>query len=558
MKFRRRLLVSLFMMIAQTGTAETSLAYGLYPAADYRITTGECADCSTIPQALWFFRKENIAVPNPGRPVAGFDQQLRTSEDLRRWNARTPPGSVLDYPSLVWVGSPQAIGPVRLDAQGERVQTAVGESVFSLAPRLDSNRSYYNEDSTVFFSQRELRLRGEVQGVPVQGEQKAAQGGSRFVARSIWPEDFRLDPAAAVKPIAAMPQAIREFVRSDPRGGAQSPFATQVVWQRDPAAARQRGGRAMIGIMLNGAQGDDDEAHGGHFGLVSGRVGAQGQMHDWLVANYYTLDSESEKGIIAAMQPLDSYLADLNSGQAWYRPSYMLVVTLRDERTAAHLSSALARVFNQFYRHQFVYQHAAANCTGISISTLRIIGWDVPALGPISWWKAIAGLPVVTAVTGSLTKGKAMFDYFTEDQTRLFPAIAFEQAGADLLQLVSGKATRALTPYEELLKQDVEEIMLVRIPQLPSSRAWGDYPVASVDEYRSRLPQDPAQQKIVPVGPRPFPPGLKDPATPELKPLRSDYAVAAYAAGLLLLGGWLLRTLLRRRKSISASESRDE
>ena len=154
--------------------------------------------------------------------------------------------------------------------------------------------------------------------------------------------------------------------------------------------------------MLNGAQGDDDEAHGGHFGLFTGRVGPQGQMHDWLMANFYTLETESEKGIIAAMLPLECYLADLNGGQAWYRPSCLLVATLRDERTALHLSSALARVFNQFYRHQFAYHHAAANCTGICISTLRTIGWSVPSLGPSSWLKAIAGLPVVAATTGSL------------------------------------------------------------------------------------------------------------------------------------------------------------
>jgi hypothetical protein len=272
-------------------------------------------------------------------------------------------------------------------------------------------------------------------------------------------------------------------------------------------------------------------------------------MHDWLIANYYTLDAESEKGIIAAMLPLDSYLADLNSGQAWYRPSYMLVATLRDERAAAHLGSAQARVFNQFYRHQFVYQHAAANCTGISVSTLRTLGWQVPALGASSWWKAVAGLPAVTLATGSLAKGRAIFDYLTEDQTRLFPAVAFEQASADLLQLVNGQATRPLTAYEELLRQDVEEILLVRIPQLPSSRAWGSYPVAGVDEYRSRLPQDPAKQQIVPVGPRPFPPELKDPATPELKPLRSDYALAAYAAVLLAIGGVVLRARWRRKRS---------
>ncbi|MFZ4535228.1 hypothetical protein [Propionivibrio sp.] len=537
------------MTIAQAEAAGTSPAYGLFPADDFRLTTGECADCATIEQALWFFHQETIAVPKPGLPVAGFDPRLRAAEDVRRWNAGTPPGSARDYPGLVWVGSPQVMEHVRLDASGEQLQTDEELIGFALAPRLDSNRSYYNADSKAFFNQRELRLRGKKNEKPIQ-----------FVARTIWPADFRLDPAAPLKPIAATPVALREFVRNEPQGGAQSAFATQVVWQRNPGAAQQRAGRPLIGIMLNGAQGDDDEAHGGHFGLVTGRVGPQGQMHDWLIANYYTLDSESEKGIIAAMLPMDNYLADLNSGQAWYRPSWMLVATLRDERTAAHLVSAQARVFNQFYRHQFVYQHAAANCTGISISTLRTLGWEVPVLGASSWWKAIAGLPAVSVTTGSLTKGKAIFDYFTEDQTRLLPAVAFEQAGADLLQLVSGMATRALTPYEEMLKQDVEEIILVRIPQLPSSRAWGDYPVANVDEYRSRLPQDPAMHQIVPVGPRPFPPGLKDPAMPDLKPLRSDYAVAAYAAGLLLLGGFVLRYLLRKRRgeNESVAKQRDE
>lgn len=527
------------MTCAQADAVETSTAYGLFAADDFRITSGECADCDTIAQALWFFRKETIAIPRPGFPLAGFDPQLRAKEDVRRWNALTPPGSARDYPGLVWVGSPHVIEHARLAADADQMQTVAGVRRFSLAPRLASNRSFYNADSTDFFRQREVRLRGKWD----HSHQPAG-----FVARTLWPEDFRIDPAAALKPVAATPAAVRAFVRGEPRGGSQSPFATELVWQRDPSAARHRAGRPLIGIMLNGAQGDDDEAHGGHFGLVTGRVGAQGQMHDWLIANFYTLDSESEKGIIAAMLPLDSYLADLNSGQAWYRPSYMLVATLRNERTASHLGSALARVFNQFYRHQFVYQHAAANCTGISISTLRTIGWEVPALGSISWWKAIAGLPLVALQTGSLSKGKAIFDYFTEDQTRLFPATAFEQASADLLQIVGGKATRALSPYEEMLRQDVEEIILLRIPQLPSSRAWGDYPVAGIDEYRSRLPHDPAQHQIVPVGPRPYPPDLKDPGAPELKPLRSDFAVAAYAAGMVLLGGWLLRWLLRGRR----------
>ena len=108
------------------------------------------------------------------------------------------------------------------------------------------------------------------------------------------------------------------------------------------------------------------------------RQGAQGAIDDWLVNNFYTLDSESEKGIIAAVVPLDNYLGDLNSGQAWYRPSYMLVASLKDGRTAEHLQSALNRVYNQFYRHQIAYQHACANCAGTSVTTSRTPDGPVP------------------------------------------------------------------------------------------------------------------------------------------------------------------------------------
>lgn len=522
------------MTFAKVTPVQTLPAYGLFPADEFRITTGERAEsekCATLPQALWFFRQETVALPKADEPIAGFNPRLRAMDDLRQWNAQTWPGSGNDYPGLVWVGSPDLLTEVKFDASCERLLTSEGPKEFVLAPRLALNRSYFNTDSAAFFSQRSFRVRG-----------KSEQ--NRFVARTLWPADFRLDPAASFKPIAATPEAIRAFVRRE----SLDEFSTQLVWQRTPRTARQRAGRPVIGILLNGAQGDDDEAHGGHFALVTGRVGRSGELHDWLAANYYTLDLESEKGILAAMVPLENYLADLNSGQAWYRPSWMLVAALREERTAAHLSSALARVFNQFYRHQLDYQHASDNCAGISISTLRTLGWNVPTLGATSWRKAVVGLPAVAVATGRLSKGLSVFDYFTEDQTRLFPALAFEQASADLLQLVRGELTRTLTPYETLLKQDVVEILLVRIPQLPSSRAVGRYPVTSIEEYQRRLPPDPAAQQIIPVEARPFPAKLRDPASPRRALRRSDYAVATYAASLLLLGGWLLFSVITRSK----------
>ena len=112
------------MIPALASVADTSPAYGLFPVGDFRLTTGECVDCPTITQALWFFRHESIAVPRPGLPLAGFDPSLRTVDDLRRWNSRTPPGSARDYPALVWVGSSQVIEAAQLDPNGKQLHTA--------------------------------------------------------------------------------------------------------------------------------------------------------------------------------------------------------------------------------------------------------------------------------------------------------------------------------------------------------------------------------------------------------------------------------------------------
>ena len=543
------------MIASPTTSLETVSAYGLFPAGDFVVTTGgragrmkqrDCATCAavpTIPQALWFFRSEVIAVPRPGVSVAGFDPLKLPLDDVRAWNATTPPGSACDLPGLVWLGAPDVVRNARIvvDDDGcERLLTPDGPGELALAPRLAANRAFYDADSAAFFSRRVLHLRGEwTAGRTLE---------KRFVAHCLWPEGYRLDPSAPFQPLAPAARALRQFVREAPRGGAQSSFVTRLVWQREVDSTGRRAGCPVMALMLNGAQGDDDEAHGGHFALVTGRVGPAGEMHDWLVANFYTLATESEKGIIAAMRPLEGYLGDVNSGQAWYRPSYMLVATLRDERTAAHLASALGRTFNHFYRNPAGYDHAGANCTGISISTLRALGWQLPALGATSWPKAIAALPAVALAKASLRRGKESFDYLTEDRTRLFPALAFEQAGADLLQLVSGHARRELTPFERLLANDVEEVLLVRIPQFPSSRAWGDHPVASIAEYQQRLPKNPAEQQIIPVDPRPFPAELSDPTIPKVRPSRSDYAVATGAAILAALGAWALYALFRRTR----------
>jgi hypothetical protein len=385
---------------------------------------------------------------------------------------------------------------------------------------------------------RKLSLRGRMQD-------------DRFVARTLWPADYDLDfPRLPYKPLDAN-ETLVGLARAD-GGGANLPLAARVLWQRDPEAAREWAGKPALAFMLNGAQGDDDEAHGGHFAIATGAFGPAGEWSDWLVNNFYNLDSVSEKGIIASTLPMDAYLADLNSGQSWYRPSYLLVAVLKQERTAAIYQQAIGRVYNHFYRHDFLYQHSIANCAGVSMQTLRSLGWSIPGQGPTSRALAAVALPFMAAKDLSLQSGRQAYDYLVTEQTDLYPFAAFDAAGRDLLQRIATGGPAA-TRYENMLRDDLEAVIFVRIPQFPSSRAFGQAPVLSIDEYEERVPKDKSQWKIVPVGPRPFPAEMKDAAAPADRVLPSVYALYAYAVviALCVAGIWRFRGRRRREKGAS-------
>ncbi len=520
---------------SSASTVRTALEapLGLFSGQDFRLTTGRCSDCAAIPQALWYFGDETIATPRAGVPVAGFEHGVRAWQDVQHWAAAQGSASPRDAPSLVWIGAPEIIRHATLSPDGSMLAAGTEHWSFALVPKIELNRSYYNAASTAYLAARPLTVRG-------------TRRGDSFVARTIWPEDFRLDSSATLQPVDASPVALRELVRAEPRGGAQSPFAAFPIWERTPGAARRWEHAPILAAMLNGAQGDDDEALAGHFALLTGRVGAAADaagpaaMDDWMVNNFYTLDQVSEKGIVAAMLPLDNYLADLNSGQAWYRPSYLLVAVLRRERIASCVQGALARAYNQFYRHQLVYDHPTMNCASICIDVLRTLGWNVPGRGATSWTAAALGLPYFALRDRSLTKAAQIFDYLTEDQTRLFPAAAFEEIGADLLRLASGRKAPAATPFETMLAEDLDALVFVRVPQLPSSRAWGSAPVVSTAEYRARYPRDPAKAQIVPVPKRPFPERLRDPDLLPPQRRRADIAIVCWAVLSVVGIPWLL------------------
>ena len=511
--------------------SESAGALGPYPAQCFVTTLGGEA-AFPARQAGWYFEREWVAVPRPGLQVAGFGRGAAPFRELGEWAAQWVPAAEGDLPPLVWLAAPHTVRRARLDPMGETLTVGGRTLPFALVPKIALNRAYWNEASRDWFAVRHIRLRGT-----------HAEG--RFVARTLWPEDFRLGPVPP--PLRTLPGAdsatsMRTLMREQPQGGARAPFAATALWQRK--ADTSWAGRPVIGLVVNGARGDDDEAHGGHFAIVTGRVQADGQIGDWLVNNFYSLDVESEKGILAAPVPLDNYLADLNAGQGWYRPSAMLVAVLDDERAALLVQAALNRVFNQFWRHQLVYYHPNMNCTSISIDTLRALGWPVPARGPASRLLAWLGFPWFVLKERSIDKARLAFDYLRTDQTRLLPAAALEEAFASLLQI--GRVPPAAGKLAQWLRQDLAAIAWLRFPQFPSSRAFGDAPAVTTWEVRARVPADPALAQVVPVPPRPFPPELRDPDLLAPRWTAADSVTLLWAAlsvvGLpLLLWRWWRR-----------------
>jgi len=492
---------------------------GLYRANQFQFNQGACKNCAITPQASWYFEQENIAIPLSN--AHSFDPSLSAQEDVKQW-VTSQPSATNAMPPLVWLGSPHvAVG--KLSKDGKWLESDNSKTQLAITPKIESNQSYYNEASEQRFAGRNLVMRGTADK-------------THFTARSIWPLDYNLDlNQIPYKPLANQ-ETIASLIR-DQNGGASAPFSARILYKNPNLTSLQN--KPVLSFVLNGAQGDDDEAHGGHFAVATGRFGAQGEWHDWLVNNFYNLGSVSEKGIIAASLPMDSYQSDLNSGQSWYRPSYMLVAVLKNDRSAATYQSAINRVMQHFYRQDFLYRHAGVNCAGINLETLRSLDWSIPKLGATNLPKAFVALPYKVLSDMSLESGLKAYDYLSAEQTNLYPFVAFETIGNDLLSRIA--KNQANTAFEKQLAEDLEAIIYVHIPQFPSSRAMGQAPVASLDEYIARTPADMSQWKIIPVGARHFPDTLKDKNAPT-EPVRPAYF------GLMAWLVMLILTLLGVRK----------
>ncbi len=491
---------------------------GQYDSAQFVTVKPGCEQCAMLPQAKWYFRNEIYAIPRAGQPVTTFSADKRGADDVQDLDQHT-------LPELVWTGSTRQWSNARL-VDDRHVQLVDGtQTPFEIVPKIPTNLSYWNQDTQAFYAQRALSIRGE-------------QVGQAVVARTVWPEDFRLDLQAPVQPLQAG-ESLKQLVQFE-QGGARSEHQSRLLWQKTPGVTPSLAGKAVLGVLLNGAQGDDDEAHGGHFALTTGVVTADGSYHHWLVNNYYNLATNSEKGIIAGVTPFDKYMADLNSGQAFYRPSYMLVAVFSQPIIPSTIQAASNRVYQHFYRNDFVYDHALNNCAGISVDVLHHLGWKVPERGGESVLKASAAYWYMAATEQSLTKGRAIYDYLNTEMTRLFPAVAFDAIGNDLLNIAHTGSTDTLTGEMQSMAGQIEAIYFVRIPQIPSSRADGLAPVYSFEQYLKQAPADRSQWKIIPVTPNPLPEQLKEGLA--LKPEKS--ALLPIPAILLLISLFGLISLL--------------
>ncbi len=524
---------------------ELDEALGLYQARQFQQATGSRVEDQRIPSAaLWYFKDETIAIPADGEAVASYSRLNKGIRD-------TLPGFDTNaLPSLVWIGSSALVKETSIDEAGKNIvlHTPQGQGdqaskdhvmPFHLVPKISTNLSYWNADTLDFFQQRPVRMRGET-----------TERG--FTARTVWPLDFRLDLAAQVMPLNDQ-ESLKSLVQAD-QGGAQASYYSRLLWQENPDVLKEVEGKAVLALMLNGAQGDDDEAHGGHFAVVTGRIEADGSYANWLVNNYYNLGANSEKGIIAGVTPLDNYLADLNSGQSYYRPSYMLVAVFKSDRLPLAFQAVTNRIYNHFYRNDFLYDHSRFNCAGISIDTLRALGWEIPTRGVESQLKAIAAYFYIAATEGSLSKARDMYDYFNTESTRLFPAVAFDAIGEYLLAHADGTQENEsnLDRLSAQLKEDIEAIYFVRIPQIPSSRAYGLAPVYSIEQYLQQAPADRAAWKIVPTTPNPLPETLRSGLTLESpKSGLVPWPVACIVAIVILGLGAFFRKALRQRKSLN-------
>jgi hypothetical protein len=406
---------------------------------------------------------------------------------------------------VLWVGAPTVLEGARLSADARTLSVEGTEVGLALTPQIPTNHSYADYSTASFFGRRPLRLRGAMHRDDAR---------ETFVARMLWPEDARIDSGSLTLEPLVENEMLSTLIEAQPASGAA--FPARLLFERSPGAPRDWAGRPVLALVLSGAQADDDGARAGHLAAATGLMGPQGEWHDWVADNFYPLAQTSSKGIVSASVPMDNYLLDLNSGQLYYRPGYMLVAVLREPAVAGDIHTALQQTLLDYYCQAFEFDQAALNSTAMTIDPIRALGWRIPRTGPTSRVAAVLAAPIATVARFSVSRGRAVYRAFTAETSRMMPRVAFEVAGHDLLYLASRGAGRTdLTPFEQRLADDVEAVLFVRLPQVPSERRVGTFPARSLFTYGAQVFTAPTEYESGPdTRPQTLPDGLTDSCPP--------------------------------------------
>ena len=367
----------------------------------------------------------------PGCPSRRSHAVRRRSTTCGRGLRRRATEAPIDYPPLVWVAAPQIVHGARLTADGEQHRRGGDVLRMRPVPRIPLNRSYFDASSVRFL--RAVRSRCAERAT-------AASSSCDRVARRL--RARRRGAAAQSLPDGPSPQlAMRSLMR---RGAARRRGESVHRARRcgSARAARRLARQGVLGLLVNGAQGDDDEAHGGHFALVTGRV-ARRRPHRRLARQQFLLARRRErKGhhrrAAAARQRISAtstagrlVSAVVHARARVARRARRGARAVGDQPRVQPVLSPPARLLppeRQLREHQ--RRHAAR---------ARVAG---PARGPPTRWLAWLAFPFVALKERSLGKAKLAFDYLCTDQTRLLPAVALEEAFASVLSLAQRRRSR--------------------------------------------------------------------------------------------------------------------
>ena len=471
---------------------------GPYFPAGFRLATGATAGETLHPAARFLFAGETIAVPSTP-PFADYSRGVDPFADVAAWAAE--PGAA----HLAAAGVDRRPGATdrrdRIAPDGRSFRAGSATLPLALAPRIALNRSWADA-STFEYSRRTHGHRCEARSVPAASSSRARSGrrtGAWTTGRRPCPFPHRARPGSpsagscAARPAAAPPRR----PRPTRCGSACAATATGPAARCSPSSST--GPRATT---TRPGAGTSRSPPGACPRTAASRT-------CWSRTSTRST-ARARRAILPAPVPLDNYLADVNSGQAWYRPSYVMLAILRDARAADLVQGALNRLYLQFWRRQLEYRHSSMNCASISVDTLRALGWELP-------------LARALRHASRLARGAREGVHRRAPRPRAHglrvphggPHAAHARGGvrgSGLLAAAAARAARSL-PRESsraCSPRTWSRSSGVRMPQIPSSRALGTWPAASPREYLNALPADPADLKVIPVPPRPFPPELRD------------------------------------------------